>query len=102
MLKDRVIIDEDGSIEGTDTDAKRLIRKLGLDSPDYREFRQLIIGMVALAKAHNDTAKLHKLLSYPAVLPNLSKKRPENNSRPEGIAQSCYARRQRDELPETY
>lgn len=100
MLKEHVVISEDGSIQGADKEASRLISKLGLDDPEYREFRKLLIGIVALAK--NDLTFLTQVLKFPDNLPNLGRSRPRSNSRPDGIHQSCYARRLRGELPETY
>jgi hypothetical protein len=102
MLNDNVVIEQDGSITGTTPDAKRLIGKLGLDGPDYREFRTLLIGCIQLAKKH-DPNLFHQFMKYPEDLPNLGQlKPPEGNSRPAGIPQSCWALRDRGELPDTY
>ena len=44
-----------------------------------------------------------ELMGYPVDLPDLSSLRPPaGNSRPEGIAQSHAARRERGELPDIY
>jgi hypothetical protein len=100
LLRDRVVLSDDGSIQGTDMESRKLIRKLGLDDPEFREFRKLWIDIVALAQA--DPAAFHRIMKYPDNLPDLSKRRPRSNSRPDGIQQSCHARRLRGELPETY
>lgn len=101
MLRDGVVVHENGSIEGTKNESKRLILKLGLDDSEYREFRQLWIGVVAMASESNkDLFRL--IMKYPDKLPDLSKLRPPRNSRKEGIKQSCHARRLRGQLPETY
>ena len=102
MLKGHVILYEDGTIEATEAEAQKLIRKLGLDDPEYREFRRLLIGMVALVQAKNDADMFRQIMKYPDSLPELSRRRPPSNSRPEGVRQSCHARRKRGELPETY
>jgi hypothetical protein len=101
MLAGQVTVHEDGSIIGTQTESRRLILKLGLDDPEFREFRRLWIDIVALAKAH-DPDLFRRLMKYPDDLPNLAKLRPPANSLPKGIQQSCYARRARRELPEIY
>ena len=42
-------------------------------------------------------------MGFPEDLPDLSELRPpDGNSRPEGVAQSYSALRERGELPETY
>jgi hypothetical protein len=75
---------------------------LGLDRPRLREFRELWIRIVRLA-ALCDLALHCRLSSYPADLPDLSTLRPPGgNTRPDGVAQSHFARQQRGELPDTY
>ena len=41
-------------------------------------------------------------MAYPDDLPDLAKLRPRQNWKPEGIAKSHFARRERNELPEAY
>jgi hypothetical protein len=101
LLRGHVIVNEDGSIEGRTTESRRLIRKLGLDDAEYREFRRMWIDVVALARGR-DPDLFQRLMKYPDNLPNLATLRPVGNSRPQGVRQSCYARRQRGQLPETY
>lgn len=43
--------------------------------------------------------RLRRLLGYPTDLPNLTTLQPPSNTRPEGIAESHFARRERGELP---
>jgi hypothetical protein len=65
-------------------------------------FRENWIVIIRLAKVH-DEAYHRELMRYPDDLPDLSRLRPpEGNSRPEGIAKSCFARRQRGELEAEY
>lgn len=98
---ERVRVLPDGSLEPLTPDARRLIAKLDLNSPELREFRVTWLRIIDLAEEQD--AELHlRLLGYPDDLPDLSRLRPESNSRPDGIAQSCLARRQRDELPDQY
>jgi hypothetical protein len=101
MLHGQVFVNEDGTIEGRTTNSRRLIRMLGLDDAEYREFRRMWIDVVALARGR-DPDLFQRLMKYPDNLPNLATLRPVGNSRPQGVRQSCYARRQRGQLPETY
>lgn len=102
LLRDDVRVTDDGRIEGDTPDARRLIRVLGLDDPEYTEFRLLWIGIVALAARH-DPELFRRLMGWPADLPDLAAlKPPGGNARPEGVTSSHFARRARGELPETY
>jgi hypothetical protein len=101
MLDGHVTVDEQGRIHGATPDARRVIDKLGLDAPDYREFRMLLISIVHLA-ATCDPHLFRLLMKYPDGLPDLSALRPPRNTRPQGIHESFRARRDRGQLPETY
>ena len=101
MLYGQVLVHEDGHIEATTPDAKRLIRVLGLDDSEYCEFRQLWIGIATMAR-ESEPALLQRLMRYPNNLPDLSKLRPPANLRPQGIQESYQARRNRGELPDIY
>jgi hypothetical protein len=75
---------------------------LGLNRPRLREFRELWIRIVRTA-ALCDHALIGRLMGYPADLPDLSPLRPPGgNSRPDGVGQSHFARRERGELPAVY
>jgi hypothetical protein len=97
-----VQVSEDGRLHTDNADAACLIEILGLNTDEAVEFRMTWIGIVALAAAGN--ADLHrKLMGYPDDLPDLMYlKPPGGNTRPEGVNESCRARRERGELPETY
>jgi hypothetical protein len=101
LLDGDVEVRENGAIEGRTPDATKLIRVLGLDDPEYREFRMLWIGVVQMAR-HHAPESLHAALRFPAELPNLKLLRPPRNTRPEGIERSYRARRDRGELPDVY
>ena len=102
LLGDTVEVRPDGAIVGHTPAAGRLIEILGLDNPRMVEWRELINEVVSLS-AKFDRELYLRLLSFPLDLPRLSTLRPpEGNTRPEGIEQSHFSRRQRGELPETY
>lgn len=49
-----------------------------------------------------DVQLYQQLTGFPSDLPNLGRLRPPENSRPEGIALSWYAKQQRGQLPQSY
>ncbi len=93
---------ETGQILGTTPAARRLIRVLDLDGPASTEFRQMWISTIRLAALY-DAPLFCRLLGYPEDIPDLSVLRPPGgNRRPEGIAESAFAKRQMSELPDAY
>ena len=98
LLDPEVKVSEDGGIHANTPPAGKLIELLGLNRPRLREFRELWIRIVRLAALH-DPALFQQLMRYPADLPDLTALRPpEDNTRPDGIPQSHFARQQRGEL----
>jgi hypothetical protein len=97
-----VRVAEDGTIHTDTVEAARLIELLGLDSPQFTEFRMLWIGIVALAARHDP--ELHsRLMRYPDDLPDLGRLQPPgSNCRPDGVRSSARMRRERGELPSVY
>lgn len=89
-------------MEGTTSEARRIIRLLGLDAREEREGRLLWMGIIALAE-RNDPPLFRRLMGFPDDLPNLGRLRPPGgNTRPEGVAVSYFARRLTGGLPEVY
>ncbi len=101
MLANSVIIFEDGRIKGTTSEAKRVIKVLGLDDTEYCEFRRLTIDTIALARQMKPDL-FRRYMQYPDELPNLADLRPPDNIRPEGVQESYYAQRERRQLPAVY
>jgi hypothetical protein len=91
----------DGSLIALNDDGRMITEILRLDSDERREFRRLIISTIRPLACH-DPATMTMWMRYPVKLPDLSKLRPPTNSKPEGIKNSAYARRERGELPQTY
>jgi hypothetical protein len=102
LIAGDVDVNEDGNIVGRTAAARRLIRVLGLDDPEYTEFRLLWLGIAALAERHD--SELHRTpMGFPADLPDLARLRPPGgNTRPQGVQASYFARKARDATPETY
>jgi hypothetical protein len=102
LLDGAVRVHEDGRIEGTTREVRRLIRMLGLDGREETEGRFLWQGIIALTQRSNP-ALYQRLMGFPAELPNLSRLRPPGgNSRPDGVASSYFAQQKDGRLPEMY
>ena len=101
MVKAAVEVHDDGHIEAKSKDAMKLVRVLGLDDPEYQEFRRLWIGIIAMAKSHKPDL-FKQLMQYPNKLPNLKILRPIINTRPDGRNRSYFVLRALGKLPETY
>jgi hypothetical protein len=94
-------VDENGEIQALNERGKTIIEALHLDALEYTRLRRKIIVTVAEARFGSETLKW--CLGYPDELPNLStEKKPKNNKRLNGIRDSHYERKSRDELPEYY
>jgi hypothetical protein len=100
MLHNAVEVCEDGRIIPKTVDARRTIRVLGLDSPEDVEFRSQLIGIYRLKEYDYDV--FLQWMGFPEDLPDLSRKAPPSNTRPEGVKNSCHARRAQGQLPEFY
>ena len=92
---------DDGKLSAQSKTAHRLIRVLDLNSPKMVEWRLMWLRIIEMA-SQNDETLFQMLTCYPTALPDLSRKRAPENSRRQGIRQSCFAKRQRNELPLTY
>jgi hypothetical protein len=102
LLSQDVTVGEDGRILASTPEAARVIRILGLDDAEYTEFRLLWLGIIRLAERYDPTL-YHRLMGFPDDLPDLARRRPPGrNKRPEGVAESYFARRSRGALPPTY
>ena len=102
LIDPDVFVTDDGTIHANNLEGRKLLDLLGLNRPRLREFRAMWIRIVHLAKLA-DPELFHHLMGFPADLPDLSALAPPGaNTRPNGITQSHFARRQRGELPEIY
>jgi hypothetical protein len=96
----------DGSAEALTAEGAQFIAICRLNRPALVDFRRRLLRLVETLLSHNEAQAndvLCDLLAFPADLPDLEALRPpEGNARPEGIAESCFERRRRSELPEVY
>jgi hypothetical protein len=95
-------VHEDGRIEALRQEGQLLIDLLRLDNGDHTHFRRRILEMLRFFIHHNGWDLYVDWMRYPEDLPDLNRKRAPENARPEGIEQSCHARRCRGELSEVY
>lgn len=101
-LGECVVVQPDGSIQPLNSVGRLIIRLLRLDNGENTEFRRRMLRILALAE-RCDAELFRDLMKYPDDLPDLATKQPpDGNTRPEGLEQSCFARRARGELPATY
>jgi hypothetical protein len=102
LLRGVVTMDENGLLVATSPQARELILVLGLNTRRQRTYRRIVAEVLQMAE-QNDPALYRQLMGYPDELPDLSRLRPPGgNGKPEGVAASHFARRERGELPESY
>jgi hypothetical protein len=102
LLRGVVTMDDNGLLVATSPEARELILVLGLNTRRQRTYRRMVADVVRMAE-ENDTSLYRQLMGYPDDLPDLSWLRPPGgNGKPEGVAASHFARRERGELPDSY
>lgn len=86
---------DDGTLVGTTPQAAELLELLHLNYRTLRQRRQLLIAALRVFR-QREPGLYEQWMGFPDGLPDLSRLRPPGgNSRPEGLAQSHLARRQR-------
>jgi hypothetical protein len=95
-------VNSDGTIEGLNAEGELLINILRLDDADHTRYRKMLLDTLLTLESHNREAYVG-WMRFPDDLPDLLPlKPPDGNSRPAGIPESWFAKRQRRELPEVY
>ncbi len=94
-------VNKNGTITALNDQGRLLIRVLRLDNKENTEFRRLILEIVKLAQKKKSSVFSY-LMGFPDDLPDLAKKQPPHNTRPQGIVESFLARRKKNDLPEIY
>jgi hypothetical protein len=96
----------DGTIRALTSLGQGLIEVCTLNRPGLVAFRRDMRTLLALLATRRGEAAVRlrkRYLGYPVGLPDLASLRPPGgNSRPEGLAECCFERRRRGELPECY
>jgi len=105
-LAEHLRIAASGTVEPLTDAGHRLVDLCHLNRPVLVEFRREFLQLLDLLAGLDDpraTGAMRRLLGFPRDLPDLAGLRPPGgNSRPDGIHESCYARRQDGRLSETY
>jgi hypothetical protein len=87
------------------TDAEIIIAVFRLNDTDSVAARTAWIALhrrLALERSAEERTLFRHFFGYPDDLPNLGSLRPPANFRPEGLSQSFFELRRRNELPTTY
>jgi hypothetical protein len=98
-------IHEDGRIEAKNKhpEGQALIDELALNHPRTIHRRRIMIGMLRTMAEFNWPIFV-EWMGYPKDLPDLNGRgnKPPHNDKPGGIAQSCFEKKKRSDLPEIY
>lgn len=98
LTSDQIHVNPDGSLQVFSKDATKIIKVLGLNDGMYIQWREMWIRTIELAQEYHRELYL-QLTGFPDDLPDLSRLRPpDGNTRPEGISESWFAKRERGEL----
>jgi HNH endonuclease len=93
--------DDSGRVRPINDDGIILERVLKLNHQDQVLTRRDNIRNLKIM-ARCAPAVWKQMMGFPEELPNLRRKSPPRNTRPEGIEECYYEKRKRDELPEVY
>ena len=94
-------VESDGSIKALNRHGSRLLRALRLNEPRYQQWRsQRMLELRALALC--DPEAYEQAMGFPKDPPDLAALKVKTNNRPQGIQESWFAKKQRDELPKIY
>jgi hypothetical protein len=95
-------VESDGTVTPRGRSGRRLVKVLRLNHKWHVAERLKIIRLLA-SLARHDQGEFDRFMGFPSDLPDLGGRRPPGgNHRPHGIAESCFARKQRGELPRVY
>ena len=105
-LAQHLEIARDGTAEPLSAEGRYLIRSCHLNRPLLVEFRRRLLSLLDFLTTYrtvDSESLLKELLGFPSDLPDLSTKRPPNgNSRPTGIADCFFQQQQQGLLPDVY
>lgn len=104
VFADHLQVIEDGTIKSISPEGDRIVRVLQLDRPSMNKWQERMLGILArLAPFQSSAAsELKTWFGFPDDLPNLGMCDPEGNDRPEGIGESYFERKRRNELADWY
>jgi hypothetical protein len=95
-------VEANGTVTALNAPGKRLISVIRLNHPRFIQERCKNMAVLRVLAKHSRT-EYERLMGFPSDLPDLSTLNPpRGNGRPEGIAESCLARKMRNDLPRVY
>jgi hypothetical protein len=95
-MSDCLEVNSDGTITAKNDAGRKLVMVLRLDSQDRIAYRRRIIAL------SRDPEHARNWFRYPEDLPDLRTRLPKGNTKPAGVNDCYFARRERGELEETY
>ena len=101
LVNGQIKVLESGEVKGISRDAKRLILQLDLYSDIMVQWRKDMLERERSIRNSNP-GTWQRIVGFPDRLPNLRTLRPPVNSRLEGLDESWFSKRVRDELPDEY
>jgi hypothetical protein len=106
-LAEHLVVRDDGRIEALTPEGRDLIDLLDLDLSPAHDVREETLLILEAKRVHPECPIMNAIylrrFGFPIDLPNLKPLRPPNkNSRPNGIKDCHYEKRERGELPEVY
>ena len=94
-------VSANGTVTAHGRHGRRLVETLRLNHPRMIAERAKNLRLLHVLAQH-DRAEFERHMGFPATLPDLRRLRVPVNQRPDGIAASWLARRERGELPRVY
>jgi hypothetical protein len=107
-LDEHLRFEADGSVVGRTNEGREFILLFHLDEMPARDVRHEKLRILRLKRLHPDDSEVESLFretfGYPTDLPDLRPlaKRPNGNSRPEGVRESHFVRKLEGRLPDVY
>jgi hypothetical protein len=105
-LAEHVRIGRDGKVSALTSQGRAYVSLFDLNHPAVVEMRLAKLVVVRLKPDHPTDSRIEKLFAhafgYPQDLPNLPAKRPETNSRPDGLRESYFRQRAEGRLGPVY
>jgi len=98
-------VDTDGTVTALNPHGQRLVKVLNLNHPFMVEERRKnlrVLSSLQQSLQRDDQELFLRLMGFPQNLPDLAKRSPPHNSRPQGISESWLAKRNRGELRAVY
>jgi hypothetical protein len=95
-------VEADGTVIPLNAHGRRLVSVIRLNHPRFVQERCKTMKLLRVLAKH-DRAAYEQMMAFPADLPDLSTlKPPRGNRRPNGVLESCHARRLHGNLPIIY